>query len=115
MEAAEYCHQIRIASRLQIPFLATGGGHGTSSTLARLKQGIDIDLGKFDAVNLETDKNLLTVGGATVFSQVIDLLYAAGKELRKCSLIPHLFRLTLGELMCTCVPMQQPLLHLVLE
>ncbi|KAI4235936.1 MAG: hypothetical protein L6R40_006304 [Gallowayella cf. fulva] len=68
--------------RLGIDFLATGGGHGTSSTLSRLQRGVDIDLGKFDSVHLEAEQNRLTVGGATTFAQVIDLLYGAGKELR---------------------------------
>ncbi|KAI4161931.1 MAG: hypothetical protein LQ342_004497 [Letrouitia transgressa] len=73
---------IQIATRNKISFLHTGGGHGISTTLGRLQNGVDVDLGNFDSVHLDAKRNLLTVGGAAVFSQAIDVLYGAGKELR---------------------------------
>lgn len=66
-----------------IPFLATGAGHGSSSTLARLQEGVQIDLSNFKTVQLDASKNMLQVGGAAVFSQLYDPLFQAGKELRK--------------------------------
>lgn len=89
-----FCHitiqltvsQIQIATRNKISFLHTGGGHGISTTLGRLQNGVDVDLGNFDSVHLDAKRNLLTVGGAAVFSQAIDVLYGAGKELRMCRL-----------------------------
>ncbi|KAI9879288.1 MAG: hypothetical protein M1830_009018 [Pleopsidium flavum] len=71
---------VRVASTNEIPFLATGGGHGAAITLGNLKQGIEIDLSNFNSVHLDAERNLLTVGGGTRFAQVIEPLYAAGKE-----------------------------------
>lgn len=73
---------MRIATQFGIPFLATGGGHGTSITLGKLKRGLEIDMSKLSSVDVDTTGNQITVGGGTRFSQVVDLLYAAKKEMR---------------------------------
>ncbi|KAK9772990.1 putative FAD-binding PCMH-type domain-containing protein [Seiridium cardinale] len=70
---------IKIADANEIPFFATGGGHGISDYSAF--EGITIDLGNFKAVHLNETTNHLTVGAATEYSQLGDLLYNAGKEL----------------------------------
>lgn len=75
--------KVEIASSAKIPFLATGGGHSTSIQPGRLHDGLQIDLSNFDSVKLDAENNLLTVGGATRFAQIIDILYDAGKQFRK--------------------------------
>jgi FAD/FMN-containing dehydrogenase len=72
-----------LASKSEIPFLATGGGHGTSGTLGEIMNGLEVDLGNFNSVTLNSEDNRLTVGGGTKFSAFINLLYDAGKELRE--------------------------------
>ncbi|KAI1332613.1 FAD binding domain-containing protein [Xylariaceae sp. FL0255] len=69
------------ASEYNIPFLATGGGHGYTNTTSALKGGIDIDLGAFKSIQINSSKNTMTVGGSVTFSDILDPLYAAGKEL----------------------------------
>lgn len=65
-----------------MPFLATGGGHGNSLTMSKLQEGLVIDLGNFNAFSLDTEKDLLTVGGSTIYLDVLQALYDAGKQLR---------------------------------
>ncbi len=77
--------KVKIASSHEIPFLVTGGGHGVSVQLANLKEGIQVDLGKFNNVTFDSDTQLLTVGGAAKFSQLIDPLYELGYQFRKLS------------------------------
>lgn len=47
-----------------------------------MHDGIDIDLSELRYANLDAQNNLLTIGGATKFQQVWDVLQAAGKEIR---------------------------------
>jgi FAD/FMN-containing dehydrogenase len=77
-------HQIKISSQHNIDFLATGGGHGASVTYNKFRSGIEIDLQNFNSVHLDVDRQLLTVGGGTVFSDIIEPLYAAKQELCEC-------------------------------
>ena len=42
-----------------------------------------------NTVDLDAGNNLLTIGGGTIFSDVIPPLYAAGKELRKLSILEN--------------------------
>ena len=73
---------MRIATRFGIPLLATGGGHGTSITLGKLENGLEIDMSELSTVDVDTTNNQITIGGGTRFSQVVDPLYAAQKEMR---------------------------------
>ncbi|KAL5333401.1 FAD-binding domain-containing protein [Aspergillus crustosus] len=71
---------IKIAAAHDLPFLVTGGGHGASISLGKVQGGLQIDQSNFDSVDFDPTTNLLTVGGATRFSQIIDLLADHGKE-----------------------------------
>ncbi|KAH8594178.1 hypothetical protein B0O99DRAFT_742092 [Bisporella sp. PMI_857] len=71
---------VRIASAHNIPFMATNGGHGTSLIYGTVK-GIDINLGSFDSVKVDLDKNQLTVGAGAKFGNITEPLYNAGKAI----------------------------------
>jgi fumiquinazoline A oxidase len=77
-------HIVRISVENDIDFLATGRGHGSTSTLAFLN-GIEIDLSNFRSIDVDAENNRLTVGGSVNFSQLFDPLYDAGKMLRMFS------------------------------
>ncbi|KAJ0414362.1 FAD-dependent oxidase [Aspergillus carlsbadensis] len=72
---------VRFASRNDIPFLAVGGGHGFTTTLGEVENGLEIDLSQFDRVSVDARRNRLTIGGGVRFRDVMDPLYAAGKEI----------------------------------
>lgn len=66
-----------------ISFLATGGGHGYSTSLGRLQGGIDIDLGFFNATRIDSVARTITVGGSVRASEVASALQEAGMEMRE--------------------------------
>ncbi|KAK8011610.1 FAD-dependent oxidase [Apiospora arundinis] len=70
---------ISYASQNHVRFMGTGGGHGYTSTTARLQNGIDIDLDAFRQVNVSAAENTMTIGGAVHFDQVFDVLFEQGK------------------------------------
>ncbi|KAH7320279.1 hypothetical protein B0I35DRAFT_431078 [Stachybotrys elegans] len=72
---------IRYASTNDVPFLATGGGHGYSSTLGGLEEGISIDMGYFDEITVNTASNTMTTGGAVKTADIVDALHAVGREI----------------------------------
>jgi FAD/FMN-containing dehydrogenase len=80
VDEAEIVHQVKIARAHDIPFLTTGGGHGTSDWSSF--KGISIDLGLFKSTQMEDNNQFITIGGATEYSQVGAALYEVGKELR---------------------------------
>ncbi|KAL9074399.1 MAG: hypothetical protein Q9157_004402 [Trypethelium eluteriae] len=73
-------HIAKTSARNNISFLATGRGHGSTSTLTAF-DGINIDLSKFRNVDLNANNSKITVGGSVNFSQLFDPLYDAGKML----------------------------------
>lgn len=79
--------QIKYASKHDVPFLASGGGHGYSTSFGALQNGLKIDLGLFNGVTIDTNQNTMTIGGSVKFSQVTGPLFKAGKEIRKY--LPH--------------------------
>ena len=76
---------MRIAAANGIPFLTTGGGHGTDDF--HRFHGLSIDLSNFRTVHLDLSENRLTIGGSAKIYQVDKLLSDAGKEFRTVSLI----------------------------
>lgn len=75
--------QVQYASANDIPFLGTGGGHGYTTTLGSLRNGISIDLGLFRDVSIDATGNTMTIGGSVRFGDIFGPLYAAGKEIRR--------------------------------
>ncbi|KAI9368962.1 hypothetical protein BJX61DRAFT_521534 [Aspergillus egyptiacus] len=73
---------VRYAKAHNVPFLATGGGHGYSTSFGALQDGLKIDLGFFNNVTVNTDQNTMTIGGSVQFSEIMDPLYNAGKEIQ---------------------------------
>ncbi|GLA17557.1 hypothetical protein AnigIFM62618_004699 [Aspergillus niger] len=74
-------HIIKISREHAINFLVVGAGHGATVTFERFRHGIAIDMQQFKDVHLDVDAERLTVGGATVFSDIIDPLYLAQREI----------------------------------
>ena len=66
-----------------MPFLATGGGHGYTWSLGRLKNGIHVDLSNFQTIEIDQAANTMTVGGAVQIGNVTHDLHAVGKEFSK--------------------------------
>ncbi|KAL2821205.1 FAD-dependent oxidase [Aspergillus granulosus] len=76
---------VRYSSRNNIPFLAVGGGHGFTTTLGDLQEGLEIDLSLFNKVSVDAQDNRMTIGGSVRFRDIMDPLYAAGKEILTAS------------------------------
>jgi len=75
--------QVKTCTQYKIPFLATGGGHGLSITLNKLRNGISIDLSNFKNITVDKAANTVTLGGANVFGDTFEPVWNAGKELGK--------------------------------
>ncbi|KAI1412487.1 hypothetical protein F5Y13DRAFT_179995 [Hypoxylon sp. FL1857] len=78
---ADIQHIVRVSAAHNISFLATGRGHGASTTLGQLMNGVEVDLSNFQSFSLNVENNLLAIGGAVNFSQIFEPLYNAGKIL----------------------------------
>jgi hypothetical protein len=74
---------VQYAAKNKVSFLVTGGGHGYSTTLSSVKNALDIDLRNFRKVVVDASTNTMTVGAASIFADMYDPLYAAGKQLRE--------------------------------
>lgn len=79
--------QVNYASNNSIPFLGTGGGHGYSTTTSALQNGLDIDLSGFNTVSVDDSASKMTIGGGVRFRDILDPVYAAGKEIRLAPLL----------------------------
>ncbi|KXG46525.1 FAD-binding, type 2 [Penicillium griseofulvum] len=73
---------VKYASENDVPFLASGGGHGYSTSFGALQNGLKIDLGFFNSITIDKKKNTMTIGGSVKFSDVMPPLYKAGKEIQ---------------------------------
>ncbi|EUC44408.1 hypothetical protein COCMIDRAFT_98329 [Bipolaris oryzae ATCC 44560] len=80
---------VHYASSNSIPFMGTGGGHGYTITTSALKNGINIDLGGFKGVSINSAASTMTIGGAVTFGEVLNPVYQAGKEIQtgSCSCV----------------------------
>lgn len=74
---------VKYAIDNEVAILATGGGHGYSTAISGVRQALDVDLGNFKHVSVDTAANTMSVGGSTIFADIYDPLYTAGKQFRK--------------------------------
>lgn len=77
--------KVKIASRHSVPFLATGGRHGYTTTIGRLDQGLAIDLSNLNSLDLDAKRGLLTAGPGLRVGEIFDPLFNAGWDIRKSS------------------------------
>ncbi|KAL4908421.1 hypothetical protein BDW74DRAFT_175103 [Aspergillus multicolor] len=70
------------ASDSNIPFLATGRGHGYSTSFGALNDGLKIDLGFFSKTVVNAEENTLTIGGSVSFGDIMRPLSDAEKEIQ---------------------------------
>lgn len=68
--------QVTFASPKNISFLATGGGHGFSTTFGELRNGLEIDLRNFKQISINKDASTMIVGGGVQIGEVIGPLFA---------------------------------------
>lgn len=66
--------------------MSIGGGHEFSTTLGRLRNGIELDLSNFDTVSVDVQSSTITIGGAVRFRDILGPLGQAHKKLRMFSL-----------------------------
>ena len=78
----DFEQKVQYAYQQNISFLGTGGGHGYSATLGTVQNGIKIDLGNFNTVDIDQGAKTMTIGGSVHFANVTAPLYNAGKEFR---------------------------------
>ncbi|TVY87011.1 FAD-linked oxidoreductase, partial [Lachnellula willkommii] len=72
---------VNYASKNNVPFLATGGGHGYSNTLSALQNGLSLDMGNFSTIEINSTANTMKIGGSVRGTSVIAALQNAGKEM----------------------------------
>ncbi|KAI1771739.1 hypothetical protein F4818DRAFT_428910 [Hypoxylon cercidicola] len=88
---------VKLATSKNIPFLATGGRHGYTTTYGRLQNGLAIDLSHFDSINVDTTARTVTVGPGVTVGQILDPLYNAGLSIQTgSSPCPSLIGVSLG-------------------
>ncbi len=66
-----------------ISWLAMGGGHGNTLTLATAQNVVLINMERINKITMNPDKSV-SVGGGALFGDLYPVVYAAGRELRKC-------------------------------
>lgn len=76
---------MNLATANGIPFLATGGRHGYTTTLGGLQNGLAIDLSLFDTVSIDRSARTMTIGGGVRFRDIYELVFKAGFEIRMFS------------------------------
>ncbi|KAL4905450.1 hypothetical protein BDW74DRAFT_185017 [Aspergillus multicolor] len=87
---------IRISVANKIPFIATNGGHGPKLGQGQFT-GINVNLGSFNSVSIDTEKNLVTVGAGVKLWDVQKGLYDVGREIQTGnSICPGAIGVTIG-------------------
>ncbi|CAJ2505665.1 Uu.00g130590.m01.CDS01 [Anthostomella pinea] len=76
---------VTLATQNNVQFLATGGRHSVSTTLASLQNGLAVDLSQFDQVLVSSEDGTLTIGGGVRLEQILDPVYNAGFEMQQGS------------------------------
>ncbi|KAK4239566.1 6-hydroxy-D-nicotine oxidase [Achaetomium macrosporum] len=81
---SDIAHTIRYANAHNIPFLVATGGHGTGRWLARMQGGVLIHMRNLTKFELDPEDGAgtatATLGGGLLVSEVVDRLWAAGKQ-----------------------------------
>ncbi|KAL9577457.1 MAG: hypothetical protein Q9212_006351 [Teloschistes hypoglaucus] len=97
---------VQFASKHNIPFLVVNKGHGSTSTLGAVKNGIEIHIRTLNQVVINADGKSASVGGGSYNQELIDTLWKKGKASGKffpLGLTIMLTLLTTASGSCACV------------
>ncbi|KAL2131986.1 hypothetical protein VTI74DRAFT_4387 [Chaetomium olivicolor] len=78
--ASDIAATIRYANAHDLPFLATTGGHGTTTTLSAMEGGIIINMRNMTSFSVSPDRKTATIGGGLLAGNVVDELWAVGLQ-----------------------------------
>ncbi|PHH68711.1 hypothetical protein CDD82_335 [Ophiocordyceps australis] len=88
---------VNLATRHNLSFLATGGRHGYGTTLGKLRNGLAIDLGQLDDIDIDQTAGTLTVGPGVLMGDVMLPVHDAGYQIQTSSCTtPSMIGVTLG-------------------
>ncbi|RWA08729.1 hypothetical protein EKO27_g6368 [Xylaria grammica] len=92
---ADVIKAVKLATRFNIPFLATGGRHSYTTTLGKLHDGLAIDLSQLDTVEIDKVAETVTVGPGVIINDILDPLFDAGFIIRT-AFCPGVIGVTIG-------------------
>ncbi|KAL2167886.1 hypothetical protein VTG60DRAFT_673 [Thermothelomyces hinnuleus] len=72
---------INCAARTNTSFLVTGPRHGFYKGFDRIQDGLEISTAAFNSISVDLQANTMTVGGAVHMQDVVEALYAVGKQI----------------------------------
>ncbi|KAL8746254.1 MAG: hypothetical protein Q9190_001710 [Brigantiaea leucoxantha] len=70
--------KVRFATRYDLPFLAVNKGHGFTSTLGRLRHGIEIRIRTLNKIRIAEDGQSVFMQGGVLTDEVVSTLWDAG-------------------------------------
>ncbi|RAK79553.1 FAD-binding oxidoreductase, partial [Aspergillus fijiensis CBS 313.89] len=70
---------VKYANEQKFPFIAIGGGHGVTTSLANLHYGIEIWLHRLNWTIISEDGDTATIGGGIIAGNLIQALWQKGK------------------------------------
>ncbi|KAE8376676.1 hypothetical protein BDV26DRAFT_282481 [Aspergillus bertholletiae] len=71
---------VKYATAHNVSFIAINGGHGNIDTLENVHNGIEIWMHKLNSVQISAKGDTATFGGGVLSHQVIESLWASGKQ-----------------------------------
>ncbi|PKY04996.1 FAD binding domain protein [Aspergillus campestris IBT 28561] len=71
---------VQTATKAELPFFVTGGGHGVSMRFSAVRDAINIDLSNLKSVQVDLAGSLVTIGSGVENAQLYDLLASLRKE-----------------------------------
>ncbi|POS72646.1 hypothetical protein DHEL01_v208963 [Diaporthe helianthi] len=78
---------VSYALQNNLSLLATGGGHGYTTSLGRLQGGIDVDLSMFNDIQIDATVRTVTVGASVRAGKVASALQKLGLEIRSGKIV----------------------------
>lgn len=74
-----------------MPFLAVNRGHGSTQTIGRLQNGIEIHVRVLDKIEISADGSSALMQGGVYTDSMIKTLWDAGKVSGGCSCLLHCY------------------------
>ena len=75
--------KINCAKNAETPFLFTGPRHGFYTGFSKLQNGLEIFTAALNEIKVDPEANTMVVGGAAIFKDVANALYAVKKNIRE--------------------------------